>query len=126
MDDDLRAAFERIREADARGAPSFRELVEAGNRRRPVRIRWAFYLPVAAAISAAIALAIVLRPPAGTPPVDVQRAEIGVAVSGWWEAPTDFLMATPGSEIVSGTPALGGSSSALVWMETRQGERNEE
>lgn len=126
MDNDLRAAFERMREDDARKAPTFQEVVKAGSRRRPVRIRWAFHLRVAAAITGAIALAIVLRPPAGTPPVDVQRAEIGVAVSRWWEVPTDFLMATPGSEIVSGTPALGGSSSALVWMETRQGGRNEE
>ena len=87
-DDHLRDAFAELRNAEAANVPRF---AARARRRRP-------FASLAFAIVAIIVLAIVMiprRPPAPS----ITR----------WKAPTDFLLQTPGSELLSSTPDLKGT-----------------
>ena len=94
-DSDLRQAFAVLRREEAEGAPTF-EAVRA--RVRPRRL-----VPVAGLLAAAsVAVAIlgsscaarIRRPP--------------TVSMGEWIAPTDFLLDTPGREILETVPRFGG------------------
>ena len=95
---DLRAAFQALRREDTAQAPPF-EAVVAGAGRRSLFPGWAM---LAAASLAAAAIAGALRwrlvpPPAATS-------------IGHWTAPTDFLLNTPGRELLETVPPIGGSA----------------
>jgi hypothetical protein len=93
-DADLRQAFDALRREDAKAAPAF-EAVRA--RVRPRSLIPLGGLLAAASVAAAI-LGFVVRRPDPRPPV---------ASMEQWIAPTDFLLDTPGREIVQTVPRIG-------------------
>lgn len=98
-DDALRAAFAALRGADTERAPSFAALL-AGDRvagRRSLAPLLGGAL-AAAALLASVALGVF----AGRPPTAVPAGDIG-----GWTAPTDFLLRTPGSEVLDTVPRIG-------------------
>lgn len=98
--DDLRQLFQLARAREAAGAPVF--AVAQRHRRRPAR--W-LGMTVAAAATVAAILVMVARTEA--PPYPIETAATR------WMAPTDFLLRTPGGELLSGIPRIG-EVSALV------------
>jgi hypothetical protein len=94
-DGDLRRSFAALRRHEAGAAPPFRRAWAAAlaGRRRP-RARFAV-----AAVALAFLALLWLRPgpapePMNAPPV------------ARWQSPTDFLLRTPGRELLSAVPAL--------------------
>jgi hypothetical protein len=88
--DDLRELFHRLRDEEL---PVAGFQLPAGNRQRATGNRWLAFAAIALMV---IVLAISLhhhRPPA---------AESIVT----WKAPTDFLLRTPGSEVLSTVPQI--------------------
>jgi hypothetical protein len=94
-DADLRQAFAALRREEAKAAPAF-EAVRA--RRAPRRLTPLGGLLAAASVTAAI-LGVVVRRSDPPPPI---------ASLEQWIAPTDFLLDTPGREILQTVPRIGG------------------
>ena len=97
-DRDLRALFARLREEDRARVPSFRppQPGKVPRRRSVGRVL------VAAAV---ILIALVLAWPDRRPPtIAGQVVDLGVVA---WQSPTDFLLITPGSELLRTVPAVG-------------------
>jgi hypothetical protein len=86
---DLRQLFHRLRDEEL---PVAGFQLPAGNRRRTTGNWWPAFVTV---ILLAIVLAVTHRP---RPPV---RDSIVT-----WKAPTDFLLRTPGSELLSTVPQI--------------------
>ena len=97
-DRDLRARFEQLREEDRTRVPAFRA-PQPGKAPQ----RWSVR-PVAAA-AAVILIALVLAWPTRRPPA-VGRQGVDLSVVAW-QSPTDFLLITPGSELLRTVPAVG-------------------
>jgi hypothetical protein len=97
-DADLRQAFAVLRREEAKAAPTF-EALRSRAHGGPRRLAPLGGLLVAAAAAAAI-LGIVVRRPDPPPPM---------ASMEQWIAPTDFLLDTPGRDIVRTVPRIGGS-----------------
>jgi hypothetical protein len=98
---DLRQAFAALRREDAEQAPAFDGVLTAAQLRRGRR-RLVPLLGGLAASLAAIAIVVVavaVRHPPSTPP-----RVVGIEQ---WTAPTDFLLRTPGREILETTPRIG-------------------
>ena len=97
-DGDLRRWFAEQRREELESAPPFRRMWAAARAprrtRRPARL-------AAAAVALALAALLWLRldrepaPPPGTSPPIAE-----------WRSPTEFLLATPGRELLSTVPAL--------------------
>lgn len=104
-DADLRQAFADLRRADAEAAPPFERLrahaVRPGRRLAPGRA-----LLVAASLAAAVIAGLAVRRPHPAPPPPVSIEE--------WAAPTDFLLETPGLEIVQTVPSIGTEGRSLL------------
>lgn len=99
-DGDLRERFARLRTELAERAPDFASTWERAG--APHRARLPLLLAGAAT---ALAGLLLLRPtPAPTPP---SPAGAVLPSLGEWRAPTDFLLQTPGRELLSQLPALG-------------------
>lgn len=99
IDDDreLRELFSRLKREDRTRVPSYRTPVaRVAPRWRPVA-----RLAVAAAV---VLIALVLGRPDRTPNMARQLVDLGAAT---WEAPTDFLLITPGSELLRSIPTVG-------------------
>jgi len=97
-DRDLRARFAALREEEAAHAPEF--ALPTPQRRR----RFAGSLtPVAECALAIVAAIFVLRFVALEP----RRPSPPVASLTEWRAPTDFLLDTPGRELLRTVPAIG-------------------
>ena len=100
---EIRSGFAQLREADKDGAPGFAQTYGRArfrNSRRPtLRVRPLVFGAAAAVAIAALTLAYgrSFSPSAATP------------VIATWRAPTDVLLQTPGSELLSEMPALGTS-----------------
>lgn len=109
-DPDLREAFAALRREEQTRAPDFRRLV-AEARSRGSRARTA---AVALAMALAVLLVLVFLPPR------VPRRPAAVPSITEWESPTDFLLATPGREVLTTLPRLGDS---LIRPEPRPDER---
>ena len=97
-DRDLRALFARLKEDDRARVPSFRA-PQPG--KAP---QWGSLARVAAA-AAVILIALVLAWPDRRPPT-VGRQGVDLSVVAW-QSPTDFLLITPGSELLRTVPAVG-------------------
>lgn len=97
-DRDLRALFARLREEDRARVPSFRA-PQAG--KAPQRGSVGRVLVAAAVILIAIVLAWPDRRP---PTMAGQVVDLGAVA---WRSPTDFLLITPGSELLRTVPAVG-------------------
>ena len=100
MNDDerLKQTFDKLREADARRAPSF-DSVRAKRRRRTSP--WAVVVPLASAAAAAAAFVVWCNPPASAPPSRVVAAAAPLGGESAPspvadEAPLDFLLDVPG------------------------------
>jgi hypothetical protein len=100
-DDELRERFRVLRRHDARRAPAFAPMW----RRAPARSPWTVVAPV---VSLA-AVAAVLLVWCGTQHLKMGKAPSLAAVSpaDLDPAPLDFLLDTPGSAALSGTPDFG-------------------
>ena len=96
-DDDLRQAFAVLRREEAKAAPAF-EAVRARARVGIPRVAPLGALLAAATVAAAV-FGVVVRRQGPPPPM---------AAIGAWVAPTDFLLDTPGREIVQTVPRIGG------------------
>jgi hypothetical protein len=93
---ELRDQFARLREEDRAHVPAFRVPREAPH------WKWSPRVVIAAAI---VLIALVLTRPDKTPPnLTRQVVDLGAAV---WQSPTDFLLVTPGRELLRSVPALG-------------------
>jgi hypothetical protein len=97
---DLRQAFAALRREDAEQAPPFDGVLTAQlgrGRRRLMPLLGGLAASVAAIVLVVVAVAV--RHPASTPP------QAGAIEQ--WTAPTDFLLKTPGREILDTTPRIG-------------------
>jgi hypothetical protein len=104
MDDrEIRSRFAQLRQADQESAPSF---AEAYGRVRARRSRHATLRlrPLAIAAGAVITIAAISL--AYSRSLSHSAATSSIAT---WRAPTDVLLRTPGSELLSAMPALGAS-----------------
>lgn len=104
-DGDLRRAFADLRRADAETAPGYERVrgrADVATRRRPR----AGALLVAASLAAAVIGGLAVRRPPAPPPPAVSVED--------WTAPTDFLLETPGREILQGTPRIGTEERSLM------------
>lgn len=114
-DERLRSLFAELHAGD--NPPTFERLARRRHgRRRPVR-RWA---AAAAALALAAALAWTWARTTGPTGTTERSAadELALASSlSRWRAPLDFLLETPGSELLTVTPNFGGSSPALPDIE---------
>jgi hypothetical protein len=97
-DDDrsLRELFARLKHEDRGRTPSFR----TPERHVRTQVAWVPRVAMAAAIVlVAIVLARPDRPSRNAPVVDLGAAT--------WRSPTDFLLATPGAELMRTVPVFG-------------------
>jgi hypothetical protein len=113
LDPDLRDSFAALRRQEEAGAPEFEVLSESAARRRQPRGPSRRFRPLAiAAATAAVAAALVvasapwLRTPA--PPADSSVRPVSITA---WRPATDFLLRTPGQEVLTKPPAFGSASS---------------
>jgi len=93
-DRDLRNAFARLRDAESATVPRFR--VDVPRRRAVPRIAFAAIALVLVVTIGFVARRSHERP--AKPPSNVTLST--------WRAPTDFLLRTPGRELVASTPRL--------------------
>jgi hypothetical protein len=99
-DRDLREQFAALREKTGAGAPSFRStLADAARLGRPgIRLRYPVAVALGAASVAALALAV--------SHFGGRRATLVDLTVVRWRAPTDFLLRTPGAELLRTMPAF--------------------
>jgi hypothetical protein len=97
-DDRLRDAFAELRRVEAERAPQFERLWYVDPARSRLRVGPFPRLALAALLLLVVVLALV--PMLRRPPQPSITA---------WKAPTDFLLATPGRELLHSTPELRGS-----------------
>src|SRR5688572_465577 len=106
-DRDLRERFVRLRDEERAHAPAFHVT------RQAPRWTWSPRFVIAAAI---ILIALLLARPDQTPPRLAHRGvDLGAAA---WQSPTDFLLVTPGRELLRTVPDFG-SSEPLVPIDLR-------
>jgi hypothetical protein len=110
-DRDLRARFAALRQEEEAQAPRFALPATRAVRRR----RTPGLIPVAECALAIAAAIFVLRFVALEP----RRPSAPVASLTEWRAPTDFLLETPGRELLRTVPALGGWSDSTQVPTTR-------
>jgi hypothetical protein len=112
-DSDLRDSFAALRRREEEAAPGFDALSEsAARRRQPPGPSHRFRpLAIAAAAVAGAALVVVSSPWFRThvPPADPSTRAVASITA--WRPATDFLLRTPGQEILTKPPAFGGASS---------------
>jgi hypothetical protein len=98
-DDRLRQAFAELRGADAAGAPSFAAVTTSARKVRgaPSMAPLLGRALAAAALAAAVAVGLSVRRPPGPP---------AIASIEPWTAPTDFLLRTPGSDVLDSVPHI--------------------
>ena len=98
LDHDLRGRFAALRHEEEQQAPEFAALWRHRPRSSRGKARW---LAVAACVVIVAAAVIWQRAP-GRRPQDFSVASITE-----WKAPTDFLLETPGRELLRTVPAIG-------------------
>jgi hypothetical protein len=102
-ENELRRQFAELREADRYRAPGFAQTYSRAranrSRRSTLRRRQVLFAAAAVVVIAALSLAYgrSFSPSVATPAIVT------------WRAPTDVLLQTPGSELLSAMPALGKS-----------------
>jgi hypothetical protein len=103
-DDDLRRAFADLRRSDAATAPGYERVlsrvVPRGRSGRGLAV-----LASASVVAAVLAGLAIRRPdPSPLPAVSLEG----------WTGPTDFLLETPGQEILHGEPGIGTGERTLT------------
>jgi len=116
-DQRLRELFREIHEEINPPAPPYASVIRPGRSARPARI--APPTRVGAALARAFglvvvagALFLVMRGTAVRPPGDVEAMRLASELSSW-EAPTDFLLQTPGLEFLQSPPRFGAGREEL-------------
>ena len=106
-DRDLKARFQALRAEDESRAPSFARVLSIRRRRAPA-LAWALAGACAMAIAFTLGWQVHER---------IERRRVSTAVTAWqdlavdsWGRPTEFLLATPASDIMNGMPDLGSST----------------
>lgn len=105
-DSGLRELFREAREADERSAPAFR-VVRRRSLRHPIQRRWPEYAVGSVIAALALLVALVWPKASEKAPGGLSRAESNATSFEQWTAPTDFLLETPGRELLISTPAIG-------------------
>lgn len=102
-DRELRERFHALRREAGGGTPAFGSTVAAlaGRRQRARRLRR--WVSVIAASAATAIVLFVVRGPGGP---DGKRAVLVNLAARRWEAPTDFLLRTPGAELLRTIPTF--------------------
>ena len=109
---DLRKIFEEIRRFDHLNAPSFRDLIAfQGNQSSETHFH--VYVPSAVLAILLLAMSLYYFSP-GTQIVKVSSLDE-------WKAPTDFLLRTPGIEVIEIVPSLESSVLPASVIRTKQG-----
>lgn len=104
-DPDLEQAFAALRRQEQRDGPAFASVWQAAGRpRRSRRVRPFVLAAAAAPVVAAALLAAWLIRPGGPAP---SHPAAGAPTLSAWRPATDFLLRTPGREILGETPPLG-------------------
>lgn len=99
-DDHLRELFQATRRRDAERAPSFAGTLAAARRAPATRSGRGRVVVALAAAAALVLIAVLWRRPS--------RDQWMVPLSSaHWEAPTDFLLETPGAELLRTVPPVG-------------------
>jgi hypothetical protein len=99
-DRDLRAAFAGLRHETSAGATPFRMPVAVPLRRA---VRWhARPLVATALLAAAMVTVVVVRRHA-----EREAMMAPFLASTTWQSPTDYLLVTPGQELLSAVPTIG-------------------
>jgi len=102
-EDDFRSRFAQLRREDEAHAPAFNLSPRRGTR-RPGRSTRTLIVAAACVTTMAAALFILLVPrKAERPPAKP------IASLAEWRAPTDFLLDTPGRDLLKTVPAIGAS-----------------
>lgn len=97
-DRELRKLFAQLKGEDRGHTPSFRAPV--------MRVASRWRLPARVALAAAIVvIAVVLARP-DQPPRTTMRPAVHLGTTAW-RSPTDFLLNTPGSELLRSVPSVG-------------------
>lgn len=104
---ELREAFAALRREDAEEAPPFQAMLASGaGHIRPIALAPGGWLAAAAVVAALLVGIWAVRRPAPTSPP--------MASMERWIAPTDFLLRTPGREILDSVPRLAEQPSLAV------------
>lgn len=98
-DSDLRERFAALRREEQRNVPGFLGML--GNARRPPRTRRV--LPSAAVLATAAAVLAVLA----LLPLRERQGPREAPSIAEWKSPTDFLLATPGRDLLTTLPQFG-------------------
>ena len=100
----LRDLFAQQRADESARAPSFASTMASARRRdRRAGGRRTMWLGAAAAAAAVIAVALVMMPRRAGDETRRMTAELS---SVGWRSPTDFLLETPGAELLRTTPRI--------------------
>lgn len=94
-DNDLRERFASLRVGDAARAPAFDNIL-----RRPTRPRRRAWLRYVAAAALVIITAFAL------PKFESRKSSEPETLITEWTSPTDFLLETPGHEVLEGVPEI--------------------
>ena len=121
-DRDLASFFEELRRADEASAPPFEDALERERVGHGAPARFVFFRLAALTVLlvAAALAAVLLRRPAGEmagpePPVTLAQ----------WKSPTDWLLRTPGSELLFELPTLHDSVPKYAGFEGAEEVRGE-
>jgi hypothetical protein len=104
-DREIARLFEEKRRSDESSAPPVRELLARprGPRAQSARAAWSVALAAAAAIVVMASVVLLRARPPRTPETQLPAAAAQIAA---WRAPTDALLQTPGSELLTQLPVL--------------------
>jgi hypothetical protein len=104
-DGEIARLFEEKRRSDESSAPPVRELLARpkGSRAGRARTAWGVALAAAAAVVVAVSVVLLRARPPRTPETRLPAVAAQIAA---WRAPTDALLQTPGSDLLSQLPVL--------------------
>jgi hypothetical protein len=104
-DPEIARLFEEKRRSDETFAPPLRELLARSRAHRARRARPARRILLAAATVILIAASAVLLRPKPRRAPEAQLPAVATQIAAW-KAPTDILLQTPGSDLLSQIPVL--------------------
>jgi hypothetical protein len=100
-DTDLRRKFESLRRESGRRTPDFDQVLQ---RSRPPDTSGRFALGVVAGVVVVVAAVAIVR--VGDRPTRPSQSDRSAFILAW-KAPTDFLLQTPGEELLRTIPRIG-------------------
>jgi hypothetical protein len=104
-DEALQRAFQSLRDEDERRTVSFDAILHRN--RRVERYAWGPLLGASVASAVLVALAVTQLELPHRPQLRARNAQAPFILA--WRSPTDFLLDTPGSELMRNSPEIGSS-----------------